>query len=162
VAAPSAEETPGSDESGARGGCFFHYLRVSTPEEAVREAHVALEMVLRPHGRNWRGASQAPGAVQLQRTDPRAHAAHLAPEAGRQGADGGCSLLAEAKAVAAREGTTVRSLVEEGLRLVIARRGESEPFTLRSASFRGDGVRPDVSLEQWDQIRGLIYGGRGG
>jgi hypothetical protein len=72
------------------------------------------------------------------------------------------SLLAEARAVAAREGTTVRSLVEEGLRLAMARRGEGRPFHLRPASFRGDGIRPDVSLEQWEQIRGLIYGGRGG
>jgi hypothetical protein len=72
------------------------------------------------------------------------------------------SLLAEARNVAAREGTTVRSLVEEGLRLAIARRGEGPPFRLRTASFRGDGVRPDVSLENWEQVRGLIYGGRGG
>lgn len=72
------------------------------------------------------------------------------------------SLLAEAKTVAAREGTTVRSLVEEGLRLAIARREEGSSFQLRPASFRGDGVRPDVSLEQWENVRGLIYGGRGG
>ena len=72
------------------------------------------------------------------------------------------SLLAEAKAVAVREGTTVRSLVEEGLRLAMARRGEGPPFQLRPASFRGDGVRPDVSLDQWEQVRGLVYGGRGG
>jgi hypothetical protein len=72
------------------------------------------------------------------------------------------SLLAEAKEVAARQGTTVRSLVEEGLRLAIQRHGEGEPFRLKPASFRGDGVRADVSLEDWDQIRGMIYGGRGG
>ena len=72
------------------------------------------------------------------------------------------SLLAEAKSLAAREGTTVRSLVEEGLRLAIARRGEGERFSLRPASFRGDGVLPDVSLESWADVRGLIYGGRGG
>lgn len=72
------------------------------------------------------------------------------------------SLLAEAKTVAAREGTTVRSLVEEGLRMAIARRGEGQPFRLRPAGFRGDGVRADISLETWDEIRGLIYGGRGG
>lgn len=72
------------------------------------------------------------------------------------------ALLIEAKTVAAEEGTTVRSLVEEGLRLAIARRRQGEPFRLRPAGFRGDGVRPDVSLEHWDQIRGLIYGGRGG
>jgi hypothetical protein len=72
------------------------------------------------------------------------------------------SLLAEAKSVAGREGTTFKSLVEEGLRLAITRREEAKAFRLRSASFRGDGLRPDVSLESWDDIRGLIYGGRGG
>jgi hypothetical protein len=72
------------------------------------------------------------------------------------------SLLAEARAVAAREGTTVRSLVEEGLRLALQRHSEGEPFHLRPAGFQGDGLRPEVSLEHWDQIRGLIYGGRGG
>lgn len=72
------------------------------------------------------------------------------------------TLLAEAKAIAAAEGTTVRSLVEEGLRLAIARHQEGPGFRLRNASFRGDGVRADVSLERWDEVRGLIYGGRGG
>ena len=72
------------------------------------------------------------------------------------------SLLVEAKNVAAREGTTMRSLVEEGLRLAIARREAAGSFRLRPASFRGDGVRPDVSLESWEDIRSLIYGGRGG
>lgn len=71
-------------------------------------------------------------------------------------------LLAEAKAVAAAEGTTVRSLVEEGLRSAITRRGEAKAFRLRPASFRGDGLRPDVCLERWDEIRALIYGGHGG
>lgn len=72
------------------------------------------------------------------------------------------ALLAEAKAVAAEEGTTVRSLVEEGLRLAIARRQEGKIFRLRRASFAGDGLRPDVTLERWDEIRALVYGGHGG
>jgi hypothetical protein len=71
-------------------------------------------------------------------------------------------LLAEAKAVAAAEGTTVRSLVEEGLRAAIARRREAKTFALQPASFRGDGLRPDVSFERWEEIRALIYGGHGG
>jgi hypothetical protein len=72
------------------------------------------------------------------------------------------SLLLEAKSVAAREGTTVKSLVEEGLRLAIARREAAASFRLRPAGFKGDGVRPDVSLESWEDVRSLIYGGRGG
>jgi hypothetical protein len=72
------------------------------------------------------------------------------------------ALLAEAKAVAVEQGTTVRSLMEEGLRLAIAHRRESEAFRLRDASFKGDGLHPDISLERWDEIRGFIYAGRGG
>ena len=45
------------------------------------------------------------------------------------------SLLAEAKSVAAREGTTVKSLIEEGLRLAMARRGQGGPFSLRPRAF---------------------------
>lgn len=70
-------------------------------------------------------------------------------------------LLGQAKAVAVEEGTTLRRLVEEGLRLVIERRVEPVGFKLRSASFRGEGVQPGVDLERWDQLRGFIYQGRG-
>jgi hypothetical protein len=72
------------------------------------------------------------------------------------------SLFAEAKTVAAEQGTTLRSLIEEGLRLSIARRRQAGSFSLRDASFTGSGLRPDASLEAWDEIRGLIYGGHGG
>jgi hypothetical protein len=72
------------------------------------------------------------------------------------------ALLTEAKELAAKQGTTVRSLVEEGLRLAIQRHTQGEPFRLRPASFQGDGLREDVSLENWEQIRGMIYGSRGG
>ena len=68
------------------------------------------------------------------------------------------SLFAEAKAVAAEQGTTLRSLIEEGLRLTVARRRKAGAFRLRDAGFAGDGLRPDVSLERWEQIRGFIYG----
>lgn len=70
-------------------------------------------------------------------------------------------LLEQAKTVAAEEGTTLKRLVEEGLRLVIERRGEPVGFKLRSASYKGEGVQPGVDLERWDQLRGFIYRGRG-
>jgi hypothetical protein len=72
------------------------------------------------------------------------------------------SLLEQAKAVAAEEGTTLGRLMEDGLRLVIERLGTPVGFKLRSASYRGEGVQPEVYLERWDQLRGLIYRGRGG
>jgi Bacterial antitoxin of type II TA system, VapB len=71
------------------------------------------------------------------------------------------ALLAEAKMVAAKEGTTVRALVEEGLRSVLAGHESREGFRLRSAGFRGDGLRPGVTLEQWSEVLDAVYRGRG-
>jgi len=70
-------------------------------------------------------------------------------------------LLDRARALAANEGTTVRSLVEEGLCLALDRRLEKSGFSLRSASFKGEGLQPGVSLERWEAVRGLVYSGRG-
>jgi hypothetical protein len=71
-------------------------------------------------------------------------------------------LLKEAKAVAAREGTTLRALLEEGLRESVARRKKARRFRLRDGSFKGKGLQPGVDLSNWEQIRSLIYEGRGG
>ena len=71
------------------------------------------------------------------------------------------SLLASAKRLASRERTTVRALVEEGLQRVLGQRERPEPFRLRKASFRGEGLQPDVGEGSWERIRGLVYEGRG-
>ena len=71
------------------------------------------------------------------------------------------NLLDQARAVAADEGITVRSLVEEGLRLTLDRHQEKSGFSLRRASFKGEGLQPGVSLEDWDVVRGFVYSGRG-
>lgn len=71
--------------------------------------------------------------------------------------------LAElAKQVAAEEGTTLRSLVEEGLRRVLEERGGRHEFQLRKASFKGKGLRPEVKDGSWERIRDMAYEGRGG
>lgn len=72
------------------------------------------------------------------------------------------TLLAEAKQVADRERTTLRSLVEEGLRQVLQDRKRKPAFRLRDASYRGRGLRPEVAEGQWDTIRAMAYEGRGG
>lgn len=72
------------------------------------------------------------------------------------------SLLVEARKVAAREGTTVRALMEEGLRRVVAERKRTVPFRLRKVSFNGSGLQPAVADAAWDRIRELAYEGRGG
>jgi hypothetical protein len=71
-------------------------------------------------------------------------------------------LAREVKAVAASEGTTLRALIEEGLRWVLARRKRRGAFTLRDASVAGEGLQPGVVEGKWEQIRDLIYEGRGG
>ena len=71
------------------------------------------------------------------------------------------SLLAEARQLASREGTTVRALVEEGLRRIIADRRRTARFRLRKASFKGQGLQLGVADASWERIRELTYEGRG-
>jgi Arc/MetJ family transcription regulator len=72
------------------------------------------------------------------------------------------ALLAEARKVADREGTTLRALVEAGLRETLKARGDgSPPFHLRLVTFAGDGLQPGVAEGAWERIRALAYEGRG-
>ena len=71
-------------------------------------------------------------------------------------------LLREARKIAARERTTLRALVEQGLRKIIAERKNAHPFRLRKVTFNGQGLVPELSDADWDKIRYLAYEGRGG
>lgn len=72
------------------------------------------------------------------------------------------ALLGEARRLAAREGITVRALVEQGLRRVLAEKKRAGAFRLRKATFRGQGLQPGVKDASWDHLRELAYEGRGG
>lgn len=64
-------------------------------------------------------------------------------------------LFAEARRVAAREKTTLRALVEEGLRQSLEqRRGKRVPFELKLVTAGKGGLRPGVSP---DLPRHLAY-----
>jgi predicted transcriptional regulator len=69
-------------------------------------------------------------------------------------------LILEAQEIARAEGTTMKSVLEEGLRAVIARRRHAQGFTLRDASVDGRGLRPDIAEAGWAKIRELSYGDR--
>jgi len=71
------------------------------------------------------------------------------------------SLLREAKRVALKNRTTVRALIEQGLRTIVAERKRPGGFTLRNAAFRGDGLVSGRSLQDWASIRDLVYAERG-
>lgn len=64
------------------------------------------------------------------------------------------SLLCEIRKIAAREGVTLRSLVERGLRQLVAQTKHGTPFKLRRASFKGCGLQPDPGEASWDRVRG--------
>jgi hypothetical protein len=63
------------------------------------------------------------------------------------------SLFADARRYAAEHGTTLRALVEQGLRNVLSQRPKSKPFKLRKASFKGNGLQPEAAEQSWDKLR---------
>lgn len=73
------------------------------------------------------------------------------------------TLLEQVRAIAARDGDTLRSLVEQGLRKVVAERSaKARPFKLRDVSVTGDGLHPDVAHLSMHDIILMSYGDRGG
>ena len=70
-------------------------------------------------------------------------------------------LVKRAKQVAVEEGTTLRALLEAGLRAELEAR-KSGGFSLIDASIEGDGLQVGVQEGEWQAIRELIYEGRGG
>jgi hypothetical protein len=71
------------------------------------------------------------------------------------------ALLEEAKAIASREGSTLRELIEAGLRREVTERRRRRRFELRDASFTGRGLQPEFRDAGWDHIRDAIYEGHG-
>jgi Arc/MetJ family transcription regulator len=70
-------------------------------------------------------------------------------------------LLAQARQQAQEQGTTLRALVEQGLRSVLEDSARPHGFKLRKASFGGSGLRAEWVDASWDRIRELAYEGRG-
>ena len=71
------------------------------------------------------------------------------------------SVLEEARKLASSERTTLKALVEEGLRRIISERNRRTKFRLRKAKFNGHGLQSHLKGASWDQIRELGYEGRG-
>ena len=71
-------------------------------------------------------------------------------------------VLTEARAVAAREGITLRELVESALRRELASRAARKPFKLRDGSVTGTGLTPEFQGKTMQEIIDSTYEGRGG
>lgn len=69
------------------------------------------------------------------------------------------ALLAEARRTAAHEKTTLRALVEEGLREALRRRqAKKKPYHWPNLSFHGQGLTPEMEARGgWANIRKAAY-----
>lgn len=74
------------------------------------------------------------------------------------------ALLAEAQVLAARENTSLKALIQEGLQDVVAKRGRAqEPFLLKDGSFPPEHmIKEKVEPKSWSEIVSIVYEGRGG
>lgn len=72
-------------------------------------------------------------------------------------------LFARTREVAQREGTTLRNLIEEGLRAALARREQQAPPSYRwpDLSVTGEGLASEIEEGSWEPLRDQIYAGRG-
>ena len=68
-------------------------------------------------------------------------------------------LLEEAKTLAELEHTTLRALVEEALRALLATKRNASPFKLQDGRFKGSarGLRPEFAALGWERIREAAY-----
>ena len=66
-------------------------------------------------------------------------------------------LLLRAKREAEASQTTLRSLIEEGLREVLSRKASSKHKPIKPVTFRGTGLEPAFRGQGWDAIRDTIY-----
>ena len=66
-------------------------------------------------------------------------------------------LLSRLRNVAQREGATLKSLLEEGLRLALRAHERKPAGRLKIRPFAGDGLTPEFQNAGWDAIRDEIY-----
>ena len=71
-------------------------------------------------------------------------------------------LAKKAKAYAARKHTTLRAVIELGIRQVLRNDQSTSKFKLRDASVGGRGLHKEYRDVDWAKIREAAYKGRGG
>jgi hypothetical protein len=71
------------------------------------------------------------------------------------------SLMKEIRQLSHEEQTTLKALMEEGLRHVISEHRQRGRFRLRKATFKGKGLQSQLDAADWNRIRDLGHEGRG-
>ena len=66
-------------------------------------------------------------------------------------------LLERSKAVARRENSTLKALIEEGLRMALRSRTRKRAVPFVVEPFQGDGLTPEFAGAGWEKIREEIY-----
>ena len=69
-------------------------------------------------------------------------------------------LAQRAKSMAARQGTTFRSIVEYGIRLALEEASRNKPYRLDDKSVQGNGLQAEFRDRSWSEIREAAYGDR--
>jgi len=71
------------------------------------------------------------------------------------------ALFDKAKRHARKHKTTLKALIEQGLRQVLATKPDQAHFKLRDASVSGKGLNPEFRDAGWEQVRDAVYPGQG-
>ena len=69
-------------------------------------------------------------------------------------------LLTRAKEAARRRKTTLRRLIEQGLRHELSQKPKAKPYRMKDVSVGGGGLLPGVDLSDPDQFLRAAYGDR--
>jgi hypothetical protein len=70
-------------------------------------------------------------------------------------------LLERAKRLASDRGSTLREVIEAGLRRLLEEERSAKPFVLRDLRVTCSGLQAEFQLASWEQIRDAAYRGRG-
>jgi hypothetical protein len=69
--------------------------------------------------------------------------------------------MVAARRLAAARRTTVRALIEAGLRRILEEQDRDGKFQLRDVSFGGEGLTPEFAEGGWQRMRDAVYEGHG-
>lgn len=71
-------------------------------------------------------------------------------------------LVVKAKELAAKRGSTLRAIIEQGIRMTLEDEKDFEEFQLPDKSVQGNGLQREFRNKSWSDLREAAYEGHGG